>query len=210
MCFILLITNTFSGCSFKQKHHEHNWTEATCQSPKTCTVCQLKEGSLGHKWKSATCYTPKTCEICGVTEGINYDHDWTEETENSPSKCIYCQEIKPLSIYPENGQVLIGSNLARNSALTIRYKDSFTNYYYIKLKNESGEDVFTFFVNRFNFNSNAESFPTDTDEITVKVPAGKYYVYLASGDRWYGTEHLFGEDAEYSKMDEIMDFTNYT
>ena len=39
------------------------------------------------------------------------------------------------------------------------------------------------------------------------VPLGKYEVYYATGDAWYGEEHLFGPDTQYYKCDEIFNFT---
>ncbi len=212
--FVLLITNVFSGCSFKP-NHEHNWIEATCQSPKTCTICQLNDGSVGeHKWTEATCYTPQTCKICGITEGeTTNEHDWTTETEDSPSVCIFCRKMRPLRTLPENGQVFIGSDLARNSTLTIHDDWFSSTYYYIKLKDEYGKDVFSFFVSPRQALLDSAGYQVDLDalrEITVEVPSGKYYVYLASGRSWYGTKYLFGEDTEYSKMNELLDFTKYT
>ena len=48
------------------------------------------------------------------------------------------------------------------------------------------------------------------DTVTVGVPCEYLYVYFASGDTWYGTSHLFGEDTSYSMDDTICDFTEYT
>ncbi len=49
---------------------KHEWNEATCISPKTCTVCNETEGkALGHKWEEATVHAAKTCKVCGKTEG---------------------------------------------------------------------------------------------------------------------------------------------
>ena len=39
------------------------------------------------------------------------------------------------------------------------------------------------------------------------VPLGKYEVYYATGDTWYGEEHLFGPDTQYYKCDGTFDFT---
>lgn len=74
---ILIIALTFCltacGC-------EHEWSEATCTDPKTCTLCQEVEGEpLGHKWKEATCTEAKTCETCKETEGSAMGHDYKEE-----------------------------------------------------------------------------------------------------------------------------------
>lgn len=49
---------------------DHEWQDATCTSPKYCTICEETEGeALGHEWQDATYYAPKTCSICGETEG---------------------------------------------------------------------------------------------------------------------------------------------
>ncbi len=48
----------------------HNWKDATCTSPRTCTKCGATEGdALGHEWQDATYSKPKTCSRCGATSG---------------------------------------------------------------------------------------------------------------------------------------------
>ena len=48
----------------------HIWVEATCETPKTCSVCGKTEGkALGHDWSFATLEKPKTCKNCGATVG---------------------------------------------------------------------------------------------------------------------------------------------
>ena len=48
----------------------HIWTDATCNSPKTCSVCNITEGNrTAHHWTPATTETPKTCTACGKTAG---------------------------------------------------------------------------------------------------------------------------------------------
>ena len=42
----------------------HNYAEATCTKPKTCTLCGATTGSAtGHSWKNATCTEPATCSV---------------------------------------------------------------------------------------------------------------------------------------------------
>ena len=49
---------------------DHTWTDATCESPKTCSVCKITEGeALGHDYIDATTEAPKTCKNCGATDG---------------------------------------------------------------------------------------------------------------------------------------------
>ena len=98
------------------------------------------------------------------------------------------------SMLPENGQVFLGSSLAREGGLTI--KSSTTNNCYIKLKDSNGNDVFSFFVRAGS-------------NVTMNVPKGNYYVYFAYGDKWYGTEDVFGPDTVYSKDSNLVDFRNF-
>lgn len=85
LCVLLL-----AGCSC-----EHEWKEADCITPKTCSLCQETEGSpLGHSWLAATCTAPKTCEICQQTEGEPLGHNWEEATCVTPKKCTRCHETE--------------------------------------------------------------------------------------------------------------------
>ena len=53
--------------------HTHNYSSATCTTPKICS-CGATEGTAnGHNWKDATYAAPKTCSVCGVTEGNPLD-----------------------------------------------------------------------------------------------------------------------------------------
>lgn len=71
------------------KEDGHRWLNATCVSPKTCSVCGATDGNaLGHSWKNATCTTPKTCSRCGATDGEARGHNWEEGV------CTDCGEVK--------------------------------------------------------------------------------------------------------------------
>lgn len=64
---------------------KHSWQEATCTTPKTCTLCGETRGIvLGHSWIDATCISPKTCSVCGVTEGVALEHNFVDHV------CTYC------------------------------------------------------------------------------------------------------------------------
>lgn len=85
MCLLVL-----AGCGC-----EHEWIEADCVNPATCSKCDATEGSpKGHTWEAATCTTAKTCEICGVTEGEALGHDWQEATVEAPKTCKVCGETE--------------------------------------------------------------------------------------------------------------------
>ena len=71
----------------------HEWTDATCTVPKTCTKCERTEGeAIGHKWANASCVIPKTCEVCEETEGEALGHTWKKATCILPKTCTVCNE----------------------------------------------------------------------------------------------------------------------
>lgn len=70
---------------------KHEWAEANCTSPKTCTLCQTTEGEpLGHSLVEATCEKAQTCTICGITEGEALGHSWEEADCENPRSCAAC------------------------------------------------------------------------------------------------------------------------
>ena len=74
---------------------EHEWEDANCEKPKTCTKCGETEGApLGHTWKAATCLDAKTCEVCQKTEGEAKGHTWEAATCLLPEKCADCHETR--------------------------------------------------------------------------------------------------------------------
>lgn len=146
-----------------------------------------------HTWEEATCTEPKTCSECGETEGSPLGHSWVEQTDTTPKMCLRCGKMEPMPL-PQNGQVFLGNNSQMGSELTIKTSDESA---YIKLKDVSGNDVFSFFVQA-------------NQTITEEIPAGQYYVYFACGDKWYGPEYYFGEQTSYSKDSELLDFEQYT
>lgn len=82
---ILLMSFTVAatGCGC-----EHEWQEASCTEPKTCTLCEETEGeALGHEWEEALCETPKTCARCGLTEGTALGHNVAEWSVDAASTC---------------------------------------------------------------------------------------------------------------------------
>lgn len=87
---ILAMVLLLAGCGC-----EHEWAEANCETPKTCTLCQETEGApLGHTWAAATCSAPKTCETCAATEGEALGHTWVDATCLVPKQCSTCHETE--------------------------------------------------------------------------------------------------------------------
>lgn len=68
--YFLMLCVLLAGCQCK-----HEWVDADCVTPRTCSLCQQTEGEvLGHSWSEATCEEPKTCVLCHETEGEALGH----------------------------------------------------------------------------------------------------------------------------------------
>lgn len=83
---------------------EHVWQDATCELPVHCANCDTTEGeALGHLWEDATCTTPKTCAVCSATEGAALYHQWSHATITTPQTCKLCgkTEGSPLPIHSD-------------------------------------------------------------------------------------------------------------
>ena len=87
--FIILVLCLFALASCGEC--EHSWQDATCTSPKVCSLCGVTNGSpLEHSWQDATCSSPKTCTLCKKTEGNALSHVWTNEGCMTPNTCLLC------------------------------------------------------------------------------------------------------------------------
>ena len=84
---------SFSACGETECVHE--WAEATCTAPKTCSLCGITEGeSLAHSWSDATYEAPKTCSGCGATEGEPLEKPKYSEDELLASNTITENQYK--------------------------------------------------------------------------------------------------------------------
>lgn len=121
----LILIFSFTSCEHKkeyehQKECEHVWQEATCKSPKTCTVCGLEEGTVSeHIWEEATCVAPKTCTVCGETIGNanSKAHDYLDDV------CQLCGTIQlTLSNYEKYLDYSATVSPQYNSSMTLYTK----------------------------------------------------------------------------------------
>lgn len=86
LLLIAAMAVSLCGCSCK-----HEWVDATCETPKTCSLCGQTEGEvLSHSWADADCESPKTCRLCEKTEGEALGHRWQDATCTNPKSCAFC------------------------------------------------------------------------------------------------------------------------
>ena len=73
----------------------HNWVDATCEKAKHCTRCEKTEGvALGHNWVDATCEKAKHCTRCEKTEGVALGHNWVDATYEEAKHCTRCEKTE--------------------------------------------------------------------------------------------------------------------
>lgn len=116
---------------------------------------------------------------------------FSKKDDESPVK----ETTAPATIIPRSGDILSGTECFGESELTITASSGSSCV--VKLKTASGVERLSFYVR-------------SGDTVTVGVPAEHLYVYFASGETWYGTKLLFGDETYYSMDDELLDFTQYT
>ena len=83
LALLLLTVSMMLGlasCNLGSMFCQHQWKDATCTTPKTCSLCSKTEGAaLGHSGGTATCTEQATCTVCNAKYGDLAAHAFTEE-----------------------------------------------------------------------------------------------------------------------------------
>lgn len=106
---------------------DHQWEEATCLGPKTCSLCGKTVGEpLDHIWDEATCLHPKACSFCGTEEGAPLSHtpgEWVtvcesliDRTVTHTRKCLECgaivdEEQEIVDTFVKDGRFIFNDDL---------------------------------------------------------------------------------------------------
>ncbi len=115
MCVFVLFGSVGCGNMAPQDtehNHEtecvHNWKDATCTEPKTCTLCGQKQGeALGHNGGTSTCKSKAVCATCGEEYGELAAHKPSGvATETEASVCTVCGFV----IAPATGHIHSAKN----------------------------------------------------------------------------------------------------
>lgn len=132
---------------------EHEWQDATCETPKTCIICNATIGEAaghqyefsdcesvgickvckaetspsGHTWVDADCVNPKTCYVCGLTEGEPNAHVFEDDV------CVNCGFVNftTLSYSGTGDKIITGVNLPEGTFVAKIRIDS-TRHYDVK------------------------------------------------------------------------------
>ena len=110
--------------------------------------------------------------------------------ENTPQPTPFNEPTVPL---PDNGELVVKANYSL--AAPFQIKSQTGENFLVKLVDaNNGQDVMTVFVR-------------GGETVDTRAPLGSFHVKYASGDTWYGYDHLFGPETTYTKADETFVFS---
>lgn len=137
LLIVLVFSFTACGC-------EHEWTDATCLSPKICNLCGAIEGEpIEHNYMDANCENPKRCSFCNTTEGKALEHNYID------GFCTICYQKDPdyidlnnygfNNMYKKNVWVpIIAYNFSGNYVKVPTYNYRYLEFFGKYFKSDSG------------------------------------------------------------------------
>ena len=119
----ILVIGIIIGISQCERECKHDWKEATCTEPKTCTKCGVTEGNrLWHDYVG-NCEEYGRCSRCGDTLPTKYSHRYSGNCEEYGS-CIDCGKTSPEVLeHKWNGNVHTGAISCSRCENSITDKD---------------------------------------------------------------------------------------
>lgn len=207
MTTALLLIGLLTGCQCS-----HEWTEADCTTPKTCSKCDLTEGeALPHQWQDATCTQVKTCILCGQEEGTLLKHDY--QFDQGYMRCSMCGTedetapfITPLSFPSETMTEtqrqsfidLNGQNNLRNNA-RFQYQDGL---YYGQYWDDAGQSLF---ISTDLVSGSAILLDYGWAKNIYVVDGNIYYENIQPETEDHGIYRINMKDGAYVSQDKITD-----
>jgi hypothetical protein len=146
--------------------------------------------AIGHKkwrdkhpnWKSITRYDDLKLNYSTTSD------KYPTSTNNEPKPYPF-----PVLPNPRHGELKINFKDKRIAPFEINTEVG--GNYLIKLQNTTNTNKFITIFIHGGRTTNAS------------IPLGEYILKYAFGYKWYGYEHLFGEETAYSKADDVFEFT---
>ena len=121
---LMLVLCMMVGLSSCNLFCQHQWTDATCTTPKTCSLCSKTEGAaLGHTGGTATCSKKAVCTVCNAEYGDFAPHAFTEEiikdeTLKSAATCtsaaVYYKSCTCGAVSTNANDVFLGGRVGRH------------------------------------------------------------------------------------------------
>ena len=97
----------------------------------------------------------------------------------------------PEQALPANGHVQPQVNASNTAPFRILTSGGDTHYFVKLEESGTGRSALTVFVR-------------SGQQVDIRVPFGTYIVKYASGQKWYGYQHLFGPNTAYTKADKRL------
>jgi len=99
----------------------------------------------------------------------------------------------PEQSLPANGHLRPQINASQTAPFRILTSGGHTHYFVKLQESGTGRAALTVFVRSGH-------------QVDIRVPLGTYVVKYASGQKWYGYQHLFGPSTAYNKADSTFAF----
>lgn len=101
--------------------------------------------------------------------------------------------------YPANGTILEQSfsSVASDQESILKIETSGSEATIVKMEYNSTKEVLLIV------------FIKPGQSVELSIPAGTYIMKTGSGEKWYGSEIMFGEEGSYSQMDGLQIFQPY-
>lgn len=154
-------------------HCNHQWAEATCQTPRTCMLCEKTEGEpLSHQWKAATCLYPKICRLCGMEEGEPLPHTPGDEE-------TVCQSLIDRSVVHTRKCTQCGIVAVEETEIV----DSFLLDGQFIFSDEQFIERFLYLTDQAGLDFSVEAYYPDSSADGSNIIRNCYTVYL-DGEDW--------------------------
>ena len=80
-CLAIALIFSLASCSDECDHAYDNACDATCNE------CGETRAVGAHDYSEADCNTPKTCKMCGATDGQNKAHSYDNACDTTCNEC---------------------------------------------------------------------------------------------------------------------------
>ena len=184
----------FSAC--KQTSCQHQWKDATCTSPKLCSLCLETEGNpLSHTGGTATCSKKAVCSYCNTEYGEFASHAFTEndvkaEALKSAANCsaaaVYYKSCACGSVSTNNADTFTNGRIGKHqygqtTVCTICGFDAGDLYYYNFAESFATTEGASLVIKDFVFESETnDSQPTGIKEI-ISFNIGELELFVEDG-----------------------------
>ena len=199
---------------------DHEWAEATCTEPATCTKCGKTDGeALGHDWQEATCTEPETCSRCGETEGEALGHEWEDATCTEPETCSVCGETQgdPLGHDVEEWTVTLEPTCAVEGEQTgtctvcgevvteaIDTTDEHTEGEWSFTSSIGVKQLLCAVCGEVMESETAEVYNEDQYVVGEDLPAGEYKLYAYTSSEFGASVNVFPDSSSVGAADQLI------